>query len=68
MRKEILIPALGWIASGVISLVVWVVENGRTHSSGLLYIGILVIVVGIALLFASNRIAKIMDDAKKRKG
>jgi uncharacterized membrane protein HdeD (DUF308 family) len=66
LRKEILIPAIGWIISGVISLVVWVIERNRTNNSGLLYIGIFVIIIGIALLFTSKKIAKIMDDAKRK--
>jgi len=89
MRKEILVPALGWMASGVVSIAAWSLQSSRTICNcpeipanasaatihaicncptpmGLLYIGIFVIIVGIALLLSSNKISKMMDTYKKR--
>jgi hypothetical protein len=89
MRKEILIPALGWICSGIISLFVWYLQNGSvvcnypeipvnaTKSQiaslcrcngpmGLLYIGIFVIIVGIALILENKKLAEMMDKYKRK--
>ena len=90
MRREILVPALGWIASGIVSIAAWSLQSGRTVCNcpsipvnaspsaihalcscptpmGLLYIGVLVIMVGIGLLASSNRISKMMDAYKTKR-
>lgn len=64
MRKEVIIPAIGWIASGIVSICTWLVRAGS--SSNMLYIGILVILVGISLFLLNGRIGKIIDAHKTR--
>jgi hypothetical protein len=63
VRKEVLLPAFGWIASGIICLTVWKIEF--THPTNTLYLGIFVILVGIALLLLNKRIGKLIDKYKK---
>lgn len=88
VRKEILVPAIGWMASGVVSIAAWSLQTTHTVCNcpaiivnttrsvvyascrcptpmGLLYIGILVIVVGFGLLLSSNKISKMMDAYKR---
>lgn len=64
MRKEVIIPGIGWIASGIVSICTWLVRAGS--SSNMLYIGILVILVGISLFLLNGRIGKIIDAHKTR--
>lgn len=64
MRKEILVPGVGWICAGIISIAVW---NLRPGSTGLLYIGLLAAAVGIALLALNKSLSKIIDKYKSRK-
>jgi len=72
MRREVLMPAMGWMASGVISIAAWSRESARLYCStcqnhaGLLYIGVFVIIVGIMLLLFNARIGKIIDYYKGR--
>ncbi|MDE1870775.1 MAG: hypothetical protein KGI06_00865 [Candidatus Micrarchaeota archaeon] len=65
MRKEILVPGLGWISSGIVSIAVWYVHPVTSHL--LLYIGVLTIAVGISLLVSSKRLSAIIDEYKKTK-
>jgi hypothetical protein len=90
MRKEIIIPAMGWIVSGIISITVWYIQSSNnicncpeipanasvsvvhsicscSGSYGLLYIGILVILVGFGLIISRNKISKMMDAYKSKR-
>lgn len=54
MRKEILVAGSGWISSGLTCIVVWLVERGFRNATGLLWTGIIVIIVGAWLLLLNR--------------
>ncbi len=64
MRKEVIIPALGWIVAGAICIILWKIEI--VHPSNLIFLGILVIIVGVSLLLLNKRILKIVDTYKSK--
>ncbi|MDE1865768.1 MAG: hypothetical protein KGH94_04000 [Candidatus Micrarchaeota archaeon] len=71
MRRELLMAGSGWIASGIICISVWLLERGFENAEGLLFTGLVVIVVGAWILLLNKRlerlIAKFEAEAAKRK-
>ncbi len=69
MRKDVLIAGIGWIAAGLVSLLGWLIEDGRVaEPANLLYVGVFVIVVGTLLLLLNKKIGTMIDTAKRRAG
>ncbi len=70
MRKDILMAGLGWISSGLICFVVWAIERGFENASGLLYTGLVVIIIGTWLLLLNRKLEKTIkkfeNEAKMR--
>jgi len=70
MRKEILTAGAGWITAGLICISVWAIEKSFTNPIGLLYVGLLVIIIGGWLLIVNKKLNAMMikmeADAKKR--
>ncbi len=72
MRNKVIVPALGWISSGLISIIVWAIKNSSKACScagsiGLLYVGILVIIVGLALLASRRQIERMIEEKSTQK-
>ena len=65
MRKEIIVPASGWIASGIVSIATWLIKT--SSNLGLIYIGIFTIIVGLMLFVFNQRIGRIIDKYKNGK-
>ncbi len=67
MRKEIFFAGSGWILAGVISLIGWSIEvsDGAANPSNLLYTGIFVLAVGLALFASNKRISALMDKMQR---
>ena len=61
MRKEILMAGLGWISSGLICIAVWLVERGFENAEGLLFTGLVVIIIGAWLLLLNKRLEKLIE-------
>lgn len=69
MRKEVILPGIGWIASGIVSIYAWHINP--SSSSNLLYIGTFVIFIGILLFLANAKIGEMVDNYNikgKRRG
>ncbi len=68
MRKEILMAGAGWISSGLICIAVWLIERGFENAEGLLFTGLVVIIIGAWLLLLNKRLEKMIEkfEAKAR--
>ncbi len=71
MKKEIMMAGLGWVSAGVICLAVWLIERGFENASGLLFTGLVVIIIGAWLLLLNKKleamIARFEAEAAKRR-
>lgn len=60
---------LGWMSSGAICIAVWLMERGFENAEGLLFTGLVVIIIGAWLLLLNRKIEKTIEtfEARARK-
>jgi hypothetical protein len=66
MRKEIMMAGFGWISSGIICISVWLIERSFENASGLLFTGLVVIIIGAWLFLLNKRLEGIIEKFEAR--
>ncbi len=70
VRNNVAISGIGWIASGIVSIGTGYVLSGRAlegNPGNLIYIGVLLIAIGIVMLAIRNRVAEVAFGAARKK-